>query len=76
MNRRYGNESKGQLLVTAVLFTLGTLMWIYMAVQANANAESYTSMALTSTAAIVVLGVVISGTFWYRWFTYDRNHKK
>ena len=70
-NRR--PPSKKETLLTAVLFTAGTLMWVYMAIQANMNAENYTSLTLTSTAAIVVIGALISGMFWHRYFTMDKK---
>ena len=61
--------SKRETLLSAILFTVGTLMWVSMAFKANANAEAYTSLSLTSCAAIVVICGVISGMFWHRFFT-------
>ena len=65
--------SKNETLLSAILFTLGTLMWVYMAFRANANADAYDSLTLTSCAAIVVIGSVISGMFWHRFFTMDKK---
>ena len=65
--------SKRETLLSAILFTVGTLMWVFMAFKANANAEAYTSLSLTSCAAIVVIGSVISGMFWHRFFTMDKK---
>ena len=31
MKRRFGNETPGQLLTTAILFTVATLVWVFMA---------------------------------------------
>ena len=70
-NRR--PPSKKETLLSAILFTSGTLMWVYMAIQANMSAENYTSLTLTSTAAIVVIGALISGMFWHRYFTMDKK---
>ena len=70
-NRR--PPSKEETLLSAILFTSGTLMWVYMAIQANMNAENYTSLTLTSTAAIMVIGALISGMFWHRYFTMDKK---
>ena len=65
--------SKNETLLSAILFTVGTLMWVFMAFKANANAEAYSSLSLTSCAAIVVIGSVISGMFWHRFFTMDKK---
>lgn len=65
--------TKRETLLSAILFTVGTLMWVFMAFKANANAEAYTSLSLTSCAAIVVIGSVISGMFWHRFFTMDKK---
>ena len=65
--------TKRETLLSAILFTVGTLIWVFMAFKANANAEAYTSLSLTSCAAIVVIGSVISGMFWHRFFTMDKK---
>ena len=65
--------SKRETLLSAIMFTIGTLIWVYMAFKANANAEAYSSLSLTSCAAIVVIGSIISGMFWHRFFTMDKK---
>ena len=65
--------TKRETLLSAILFTVGTLMGVFMAFKANANAEAYSSMTLTSCAAIVVIGSIISGMFWHRFFTMDKK---
>ena len=65
--------SKRETLLSAIMFTIGTLIWVYMAFKANANSEAYSSLTLTSCAAIVVVGGVISGVFWHRFFTMDKK---
>ena len=65
--------SKRETLLSAIMFTIGTLIWVYMAFQANANAEAYSSLSLNSCAAIVVIGAIISGVFWHRFFTMDKK---
>ena len=65
--------SKKETLLSAILFTVGTLIWVYMAFHANANAEVYGSLTLTSCAAIVVIGSILSGMFWHRFFTMDKK---
>lgn len=72
MNRRYGNETPGQLLTTAILFTAATLAWIFMALRMDpANYTSYTKNCVT---AIILAGGIISAVFWKRWF--DERKKK
>ena len=65
--------SKRETLLSALMFTIGTLIWVYMAYRANADPEAYGSLNLTSCAAIVVIGGVISGMFWHRFFTMDKK---
>ena len=65
--------SKRETLLSAIMFTIGTLIWVFMAFKANANAESYSSLSLNSCAAIVVIGGIISGVFWHRFFTMDKK---
>ena len=65
--------SKRETLLSAIMFTIGTLIWVYMAFKANANAEAYSSLSLTSCAAIVVIGSIISGMFWHRFFTMNKK---
>lgn len=65
--------SKGELLLSALLFTAATLIWIYMAFHANANAENYTPLTLAATGGIVVVGSLASAVYWHRWFTYDKK---
>ena len=65
--------TKRETLLSAIMFTIGTLIWVFMAFKANANAEAYSSLTLTSCAAIVVIGSVISGMFWHRFFTMDKK---
>ena len=72
MNRRYGNETPGQLLTTAILFTVATLIWIFMAVQMDP--ASYTSYTKGCVSAIILAGAIISFMFWMRWL--DSRKKK
>ncbi len=65
--------SKNETLLSAILFTVGTLVWVFMAFKANANAEAYSSLSLNSCAAIVVIGGIISAVFWHRFFTMDKK---
>lgn len=65
--------SKNETLLSAIFFTIGTLIWAYMAFKANANPEVYGSLTLTSCAAIVVIGSILSGIFWHRFFTMDKK---
>lgn len=66
MKRRYGNETPGQLLTTAILFTIGTLVWVFMALKMDP--ASYTSYVKNCVTAIILAGGVISAVFWKRWF--------
>ena len=65
--------SKNETLLSAIFFTLGTLIWVYMAYRANANPEAYGSMTMGSCAAIIVIGGILSGMFWHRFFTMDKK---
>lgn len=70
---RNTRPSKRQTLLTAVLYTAATLMWIYYALHIYQNIDSYTPLTQACTGGILVIGTVASIFNWHRWFTYDKQ---
>jgi len=68
-----GPGSKREALVTAVMFTAATLLWVYYAAHVYVNLENYTPLTQACTGGILVVGVVASIFHWHRWFTFDKN---
>ena len=71
--RMRGPGSKGEALLTALMFTAATLIWVYYAVRVYLNLDSYTPLTQACTGGILVVGVVASIFHWHRWFTFGKK---
>jgi len=71
--RMRGPGSKREALLTALMFTVATLIWVYYAVQVYLNLEAYTPLTQACTGGILVVGVVASIFHWHSWYTFDKK---